>query len=230
MFPAANHDWELMVIQNRINLTDMSTLIYHMTHIANVESILREGRIYCDAVAERLLRPRSIAYGHLKAWRASKQVPVPPYGTLADYVPFYFAPRSPMLFAIQRGYVNSSLAQHEIVYIVSTVEMVQQHGKPFVFTDGHPLSEITCFSNNLAELDEFVDWEVMRSPYWYDCAEYPDRKRKRQAEFLVHAELECALIVRIGVYNPRIQQEVAEIVRKISPHPIPVEAHRDWYY
>ncbi|WP_390501803.1 DarT ssDNA thymidine ADP-ribosyltransferase family protein [Nocardia farcinica] len=30
-------------------------------------------------------------------------MPVDPYGTLADYTPFYFAARSPMLFAIQWG-------------------------------------------------------------------------------------------------------------------------------
>lgn len=200
-----------------------------MTHIKNLESILRADRLFCDAIAADL-QACSIAYGHLKVRRANKRVPVPPYGTLADYVPFYFAPRSPMLYAIHTGFVESSLTQHEIVYIVSSVELVQQRGKAFVFTDGHPLSPITRFSNNLSDLDTFVDWEVMNSRYWHDRPEYPDRRRKRQAEFLVHKELECELILEIGVYGSAMLQTVAEVVDQVSLRPIPIEVRRNWYY
>jgi hypothetical protein len=36
--------------------------------------------------------------------RAIKEVPIPPKGTLDDYVPFYFTPYSMMLYNIHTGY------------------------------------------------------------------------------------------------------------------------------
>ncbi|MBD3884903.1 DUF4433 domain-containing protein [Phormidium tenue FACHB-886] len=59
-------------------------------------------------------------------------------GTLTDYVPFYFAPCSPMLYAIHQGNVPThSDGQEGVIYLGSTVETVQQANLSFVFTDGH---------------------------------------------------------------------------------------------
>ena len=79
------------------------TAIYHITHLRNLQNILRDGGLWCDhIVEERNLAHVSIAYQHIKDRRARKQVPCGPGGTVSDYVPFYFAPRSPMLYVINR--------------------------------------------------------------------------------------------------------------------------------
>jgi len=46
-----------------------------------------------------------ISMHSVQGHRAVKAVPVPPGGTLHDYVPFYFAPRSPMLRTLEGGNV-----------------------------------------------------------------------------------------------------------------------------
>ncbi|MCX7924540.1 MAG: DUF4433 domain-containing protein [Fimbriimonadales bacterium] len=199
-----------------------------MTHIRNLESILRTGRVDCDARAEQL-KPRSIAYTNLKHKRKMRPVPVPPYGRLADYVPFYFAPRSPMLYAIHTGFVASGLSQDEIVYLVTSVETVAQAGKAFVFTDCHPLSNFPRFSNDLRQLNEFVDWSVMRSLTWCNTSQDSNRKSRRQAEFLVHQELEWTLIEQIGVYDAARQASVVQLLQQASYQPV-VLIRRDWYY
>lgn len=206
----------------------MSVKIYHMTHIGNLASILKEGRLLCDARAPRC-NPRSIAYGDLKMKRAVRTVPVPPGGVVADYVPFYFAPRSPMLYAIYTGYVRSGLSQSEIVYLVTSVETVAGAGKPFVFTDRHPLSYFPRFSNDLNQLNHFVDWNVMRSERWHDCPEYRDRKSRRQAEFLVYQELEWTLIEQIGVYDSARLEAVLQQLQHADHQP-PVSVQGSWYY
>jgi hypothetical protein len=72
--------------------------IYHITHIENLPSILEHRGLWCDGeAAKQDLCEVSIAYDHLKQRRLHHPVPVGPGGVLADYVPFYFAPRSPML-------------------------------------------------------------------------------------------------------------------------------------
>src|ERR1051326_1675326 len=110
----------------------------------------------------------------------------PKGGTLADYVPFYFAPRSPMLFAIYRGQVQGYVGtQQNVVHLSSSVEVVIQKAKAFVFTDGHAEMDFSEFFMDIAHLDR-VDWKIMQEQHWHDTNEDGDRKRRRQAEFLVH--------------------------------------------
>lgn len=42
--------------------------------------------------------------------RARRAVPLPPGGTLSDYVPFYFTPKSPMLLNIKTGFKGMKAA------------------------------------------------------------------------------------------------------------------------
>lgn len=206
----------------------MPIQIYHMTHIGNLESIIKASRLYSDAAASAY-NPRSIAYLDIKKKREQKTVLVPPNGVVADYVPFYFAPRSPMLYAIHKGYVRSGLSQTEIVYLVTSVETIARAGKPFVFTDHHPISSFPRFSNDLNLLNQFVDWNVMRSERWHDTPQYPNRKSRRQAEFLVHQAVEWSLIERIGVYDQGMLQRVQQILQSASHQPL-ASVQRDWYY
>lgn len=206
----------------------MSIILYHMTHIQNLPSIINKGVLYCDKRAQTI-KARSIAYVNFKEKRRVKPVPVPPGGVIADYVPFYFAPCSPMLFVIHKGQVDSSLTQSEIVYLTTTIEAIVEAGKRFVFTDRHPLSPVAHFTNDLNQLNHYVDWNVMQSAYWHDIEEYPNRKSRRQAEFLVHQAVEWTLIQHIGVYDQARLQQVNEFLAHASYKP-PVSVQRGWYY
>jgi ssDNA thymidine ADP-ribosyltransferase, DarT len=82
------------------------TAVYHITYIENLASIVRAGQLDCDnGCVAAAIEPVSIAYSSLKEQRARTEVTVASGGTLADYVPFYYAPRSPMLYTIWRGNV-----------------------------------------------------------------------------------------------------------------------------
>ncbi len=163
------------------------TAIYHITHLRNLPNIINDGGLWCDQVVmQRKLAYVSIAHQHIKDRRARKAVPGAPGGKLADYVPFYFAPRSPMLYAINMGNVQDYAdGQRPIVHLVSSAEAVQVAGLPFTFTDGHAEMDISRFFTDLHDLDK-VDWEMMQAKYWNDTLQDGDRKRRRQAEFLVH--------------------------------------------
>jgi hypothetical protein len=75
-------------------------VIYHFTDVANLASILNADELRCHSTADCAV---DVADATIKSRRMSKRVPCRPGGTVGDYVPFYFAPRSPMLFRIQRG-------------------------------------------------------------------------------------------------------------------------------
>jgi ssDNA thymidine ADP-ribosyltransferase, DarT len=57
----------------------------------------------------------------------------------------------------------------------------------------------------------------------------PDRKRRRQAEFLVYQFVPIDMISGIGVKNDKMKQKVEEIMCQCHCHkPIAVRPH--WYY
>ena len=206
------------------------TKIYHITHIRNLPNIVRDGGLWCDrVVSERNLAHVSIAHQHIKDRRSAKQVLCSVGGTLANYVPFYFAPRSPMLYAISRGFVQGYIdGQRPILHLVSSAEAVQQRNLSFAFTDGHAPMNLSRFFDDLQHLNQ-IDWAIMKEVYWADTIEDGDRSRRRQAEFLVHEFFPLDLIEEIGVINKKVAQEVSILlesevrksVLKIAP---------TWYY
>lgn len=206
------------------------TPIYHITHINNLQSIIAAGGLQtCGELRQTGVNYTDIAYPSLQDRRSTKMVPCGAGGTLHDYVPFYFAPRSPMLYTISRGNVAGYTdGQRPVIYFVSTAQSVQVAGRSFVFTDGHGVMDISNFYTELSELDQ-IDWEVMKARIWRDTIEYPDRKRRRQAEFLVHKFFPWGLISRIVVKGALVKSQVESILENVSQSPN-VEIRADWYY
>jgi hypothetical protein len=135
-----------------------------------------------------------------------------------------------MLFAIRGNQVEGyPSGQVPILHLESTAESVDSAGLPFTFTDGHADMAFSEFFEDLAALRTGVDWSVMRSNYWHDTVEYPDRKRKRQAEFLIHAFAPWTLVKFIGVINQQVKNEVETILSPSHHQPV-VKIQPTWYY
>lgn len=210
--------------------TDGQTAIYHITGVENLASIAESGELLCDAECQGLqAAPVSIAYSDLKAKRAAKVVDVAAGGTLADYVPFYYAPRSPMLCVhfYSQGTSGYARGQEGIVHLVSCV---QAHAGPgsFAITNGHPIAEITKQFGTLAGLDE-IDWDIMNAKYWADTDEDGDRKRRRQAEFLAHRRIGFSSVRLVGAMTEATAEEARSALAGLQ-NPPPVVIRPDWYY
>lgn len=204
------------------------TYIYHITHIDNLPMILDAGGLFSDTRKATLpALPTSIAYEDIKEKRARKMVTCGPAGCVADYVPFYFAPKSPMLYTISRGNIQGR-KESDIVYLVSTVEHVCGRGLGYIFTDGHPIMAFTSFYDSLNNLDQ-VDWQLMESNYWNDIATDMDRKRRRQAEFLVRDFFPLDLVGLVATSNEHVRKSVASLLECLPGTPA-VAVKREWYY
>ena len=207
------------------------TFIYHITHISNLASILKADGLWCDSRRiEQGFSIVGIAHQNIKDRRAKRKVPLSVGGVLADYVPFYFAPRSPMLYAIHSGAVEGYQGgQAAVLHLVSTVKTASSTGQPWCFTDGHAEMGMTEFCDDLKRLDGLVNSEIMEGRYWNDTVAQPDRKRRRQAEFLVRECFPWKFIRSIGVYDADTAAKVAKIMSK-EKHQPPIEIHPTWYY
>jgi hypothetical protein len=201
--------------------------IYHFTDIDNLAPILAAGELRCHSTADCAV---DVADATIKARRMSKRVPCGPGGTVGQYVPFYFAPRSPMLFRIQRGGVEGVSADPaRLVYMVSSTEPVVDAGHACVFTDGNAAAAFTDFHDDLDLLDDVVDWPLMRARYWSNNEEDNDRVRRRCAEFLVHHALPFELVDELCVHDATARAAVRAAVAA-SGQDVAVTVRANWYF
>jgi len=87
---------------------------------------------------------------------------------------------------------------------------------------------ISNYYLNLEHLN-LLDWPLMKSRYWNDTINDNDRKRRRQAEFLVHNFFPLALVQEIAVFDGDHRNLVAGILDKVG-HNIPLRVCNEWYY
>lgn len=205
--------------------------IYHFTHVGNLPSILRMGYVASDTeVRDRSCLTSEVGHLDIKARRRAVKVGPAPGGVVADYVPFYFAPRSPMLYVINKNQVAQyTEGQAPLVYCVTTIGTVLDAGLPSVFTDGNAAHALSSFNGDPMALDEVVDWPLMGATMWGDTDDDRDRKRRRMAEFLVHGRVPVSLFTGFGVIDERTRREVADLLVGFGCY-TPVRVRRDWYY
>lgn len=122
---------------------------------------------------------------------------------LTQYIPFYFGPRSIMLYVIQHGYngVEKQLPEN-VVYCVVKIEDIIKNKVQCIFSDGHALSAFTKFygSNQLSNLNEIISFDDVYAKYW-NSEEDLDLKRRKEAELLVKEKLPREFICGFIVYS-----------------------------
>jgi hypothetical protein len=201
--------------------------IYHFTDVANVPAILASGELRCHQMATTAV---NVGDSSIKSHRTRIHVRCGPGGKVCDYVPFYYAPRSPMLFSIKCGNVpDVSADQRRIIYLVSSTNAAYGAGLDCVFTDGNAATAFTQFHDDPGKLSAVVDWPLMRAIYWANTDDDPDRRRRRMAEFLVHRALPFELITGVAVYDEEVSSQVAQSLTAINSAP-PITIRRDWYF
>src|SRR5699024_3059269 len=103
------------------------------------------------------------------------------------------------------------IPQNDIIYFMTNIRTIQKHSLDFIFTDAHAIRRLTNFYTDLADLIE-IDWDIMDSPMWKDTDEDPNRKARRQAEFLVYNEVPLSACLGLAVYNIDAKKQVDKIL------------------
>lgn len=200
-------------------------LLYHITHISNLQSIIKKGSLWAHArIKQRTINYKDVANQDVQSRREHTKIPVGAGGYLHDYVPFYFAPRSSMLYVLK----NQQVPQDDIVYFMTNTETIQQHSLSYVFTDAHAIRRLTNFYTDLEDLKQ-IDWDVMQASLWADTDDDPNRKARRQAEFLVHNEVPMSACLGFAVYSLQTKQKVEEMFNSADLS-LPVAVRRHFYF
>lgn len=204
--------------------------VFRISHIDNLSGIVEQGGLWCaNEMTRRGIPYKQIGLQDLTRQRTACPIPVPPGGNLNDYVPFYFCPRSVMLFNIHTGRVPTySEGQEPIIYFVTTVEKIVQDGHLLVFTDRQAKMKVAHFSADPADLPS-LDWPTIHSSDFAHRADDPERKDRKAAEFLVHRFVPLASILGIGVYSQRWKDDCERRLVDAGMQ-LRVKVHPKWYF
>jgi hypothetical protein len=203
-----------------------------MTRIERLPSVIEHGLLADNVCRQRSVAGVEIGYDHIKRRRALRAVSCGVGGTLADYVPFYFAPRSPMLYAITRGLVSAEAARTEqIVYLMSSTQILRQAGLTVIASNRHAeldYAEITDDDKDLDD-DRFIDWPLMKERIWRNTPQDPDRKERRQAECLVYPNVPWQAIEEVATKSESACAQ-AKFVLGEAGQSTPVAVRAAWYF
>lgn len=204
-----------------------------MTRIERLPSVVEHGLLPDNVCRQQQIIGVEIGYDHIKRRRAQRVVPCGAGGTLADYVPFYFAPRSPMLFAITRGLVSAEAARtDQIVYLVGSTQSLRRAGLTVVASNRHAELDYAEMSDCDGDLDHdgFVDWPLMTARYWNNTPDDPDRKERRQAECLVHPRVPWQAIEGVITKTEQARSQVELVLGTVAVQPPRVAVRAEWYF
>jgi hypothetical protein len=148
---------------------------------------------------------------------------------LHDFLPFYFGPRSPMLYRLFKNSVEGyNEGQEPIVYLVLRAQDFEAPGFDFLFTDSQANKNFARYYNDLADLDK-LDWITIYRKYWGDTLDDNRRMGRKQAEFLVHKKCPFEAVRAITVFDESYEERVMEVLARHG-RTLPVKITREWYY
>ncbi len=211
--------------------------IYHIVHVDRLPSIIADGVLWCDAEIVRRAPPgTTIGMNSIKQRRLTQlHLSCHPGLLVGGCVPFYFCPRSIMLYLIHMAN-HPELAyrsgQGPIVHLEAdlnhAVAWADRNQRRWAFTLSNAGSSYFEDRGDLAQLDE-IDWSAVQTNRWAGNGVSRSVKEGKQAEFLVEQSFPWELVTRIGVRSQQVYGQVRAALQGAAHRPH-VQIAPDWYY
>ena len=179
-----------------------------MVHIANVPHILQYGIVRKDSP---YANPDYVPIGDVSVIGTRRDRALADGSLLSDYIPFYFGPRSPMLYVIQHGFNNVKRQNPEdIVYCVILLKDLMKSDIDCIFSDGHALNAMTQFyeKDKLKNIENLVYYTDVYERNWNPQDFGDETKRKKEAELLVKDDIPVEMIRGFVVFNQSSKEKL----------------------
>ena len=216
--------------------------IYHIVHVDRLASIIADDYLWSDA--EMVLKPNNgtmIGMSRIKERRLNElNLRSHPDLRIGQCAPFYFCPRSVMLFLIHCR--NDELAckdgQGLIVHLEAdfhaALDWANQQNRRWAFTVSNAGAYYFEDHSNVEKLGK-IDWDAVQARKWSGTGVQGSVKEGKQAEFLIERGFPWHLFERIGYLNRSISptcEVLASIIDALkgAAHRPVVEKCNDWYY
>jgi len=206
--------------------------IYHITHVNNLARIIESGMIWSDAKRlEHAFECETIGMSGIKQRRMELPVTCYPDTMVGEYVPFYFCPRSVMLYILyaknhpELTYRGGQLPiVHLEIDMHTAIAWADANGRKWAFSERNAGTYYTNFHTGTDELGT-INWNAVAARDFRDS----EIKDGKQAEFLLYESMPWHLVERIGVHNTTVSRQVADILSEETPSPV-ILVERSWYF
>lgn len=207
--------------------------IYHITHVDNLLRIVSDGGLVSDReMIERGGPAQTIGMSQIKKRRVERlEVSCHPGTKVGDYVPFFFCPRSVMLYVIfcaNHPQLEYRGGQEPIVHLEADLKRVidwaEGSDQRWAFSGSNAGAwdtEFWCSRGHLGELD----WSAISARNFRQ----PEVQERKQAEFLIHERFPFDLVERIGVQSRAVEERALQAIVRSADQPL-VQVLRQWYF
>ena len=208
-------------------LTAENALIFRITHRDNLSWILDNG-IWCRNSTKQDPNFVNIGLVELIDKRKTWPVPVPPKGTLGDYIPFYFTPRSMMAFNIHTGRSVPQRDNDQILILVSSLTKLSKDQIQFVITDRHACANQTNYSGDIAHLNN-IDWTILQNSDFRRNNDDLDKTNRYMAEALVHDQIPVESLLYVACCDEKQKSLIDTLIAKRGLK-LQTQVKRGWYF
>lgn len=189
-------------------MADLNKLyLFRMTHIENIPHILQNGITHTTS---EYANPDFVPIGDSSLITTRNNFILNNGTRLGEYIPFYFGVRTPMLYVVQNGFnLVAPTSAENIVYCVSSVQKIIDLQLDFVFTDGHAVDGFSSQYTvaDIQNIDTILDKNAINAKYWKDENDL-DKKRRKEAEFLVLGDISLHAILGYITYNENAKNKI----------------------
>ncbi|BAC91311.1 glr3370 [Gloeobacter violaceus PCC 7421] len=190
------------------------------------------GCIWSDVqMIARGLANLNIGISDIKERRRKLQVHCNPGTKVGEYVPFYFCPRSIMLYILHcknHKDLKYTGGQQPILHLESKLKVVVQwaeaNQKPWAFSTRNAGTHYADFYNDLRDLYR-INWSAVSATDFRDAT----IKEGKQAEFLLFESFPLTFVDRVGVFDSQVEQQIESLFEGTKYNPV-VVVQRNWYY
>lgn len=209
--------------------------IYHILHYDRLPSIVGGGFLLSDArMRQQQGTGTTIGMSDIKARRLTNGLASHSGLHVGECVPFYFCPRSVMLYVIEQRHPNLSYSggQGSIVHLEAdlhrTIQWATTNGKRWAFTLSNAGSNYFKDRSDINDLNQ-IDWNAVQATKWSGSGIPPSVKEGKQAEFLIEDEFPWDLVDGIGHQSGPVAGHVNAALANAVHKPI-VAVQNTWYY
>ncbi|OQS33987.1 DarT ssDNA thymidine ADP-ribosyltransferase family protein [Chromobacterium haemolyticum] len=201
---------------------------YHFTLLDNLKSIIDNGILSTNKKIALKIMHVNVAEEGIQKRRALMKIPSENDRYVHDYVPFYFAKKTPMQLAVLH---KKNVDQQFIIYFSVPILLLETRPGAY-FTSASANTEIPpnfFHGNNQSHQLDSLDWQTIDSNRWkYDD---DDQKHRKMAELLLPDHVPLCAVNQIITWNSSISDYVRRIFKnKRIVAPNVVEAGGEHYY
>lgn len=210
--------------------------IYHITHVNNLPQIVQVGALWSDRkCVDNNVNCAGIASSEIKQERLYRRpIECHPTTNVGEYVPFYYCPRSVLLYIAKQGNMpgyNYAGGQSPIIHLefdlTNVIQFAEQKRLRWALSDRNAALQYAKFSKTIEAIST-LPWAEIQTHNFSRSAGV-DILEKKMSEFLIYDEIPIQMISRIGVFNEETRQKVLQILDK-SGYVLDVAVMRSWYF